>query len=165
MFRFPKQIEARDADFPEVPTVVKVTANSQAEWHQEVLAFLHSLRDEGHLTDWNQVAFLFRSVRGDKAVALARFLERNGISVYSPRSNQFFGREEIQLMIGALIFLFPQFAQVRQWDEDARLGIWGYYDQDCFGRFSETLRQPENRDLLNWGRRMAKTPSEYGNQR
>ncbi len=103
-FRFQKQIKERDHDFPDVPCVVKVSGLNQRSWHQEVLAFLHSLRDDGHLTDWNQVAFLFRSVKNEKAVALSQFLESNGINVYSPRSNQFFEREEVRLMIGALIF-------------------------------------------------------------
>ena len=37
-------------------------------------------------------------------VALADFLETSGIPVYSPRSNMYFDREEIRLMIGAMIF-------------------------------------------------------------
>jgi len=155
-FRFQKQIEPRDEQFPDLPSVVKVSANTQAAWHQEVLDFLHTLRDRGNLTDWNQVAFLFRSVKNDKVVALSRFLEKQGISVYSPRSNQFFEREEIRLAIGALIFLFPQFAEVRKWVENAKLTIWDYYDNECFQPFAEELRKPENRDLLKWGRAIAK---------
>lgn len=154
-FRYPKQIEAREGDFPEVPAVVRVGAPSEHLWHQEVLEFLHRLRDEGHLSDWNQVAFLFKSVKNKKAVALARFLEENGIAVYSPRSNQFFDREEIRLMIGALIFLFPQFPEVRKWRSDAELDIWDYYDRQCFAAFAEELRKPENSDLLRWGRSVA----------
>jgi DNA helicase-2/ATP-dependent DNA helicase PcrA len=58
------------------------------------------------LTNLNQIAFLFRSVKNKKAVALAEFLEENNIPVYSPRSNMFFDREEVRLILGALIFLF-----------------------------------------------------------
>jgi DNA helicase II / ATP-dependent DNA helicase PcrA len=46
-----------------------------------------------------------------------------GNTGYSPLSNQFFEREEIRLMIGALIFLFPQFPEARKWRADAHLGI------------------------------------------
>src|SRR5215211_6703828 len=92
-FRFEKDILPRDDAFPEVPAVIKIAGTSQEDYHQQVLKFLYALRDKGHLTDWNQVAFLFRSVKSDKAVALSRFLERNNIAVYSPRSNQFFERE------------------------------------------------------------------------
>ena len=160
-FRFNKTIQPREDEFPDVPAVVKVSGPTPEDWHQEVLAFLHHMRDEGHLTDWNQVAFLFRSVKNDKAVALSQFLEENGIPVYSPRSNQFFEREEVKLMIGAFLFLFPQFGnpqfgEVRKWDKDAHLSIWDYYDQECFVLFAQALQQPENADLLKWARRMVK---------
>lgn len=156
VFRFEKTIEPRDDEFPAVPTVLKVSGKTQQEWHGQILAFLHTLRDRGTLTDWNQVALLFRSVKSDKAVALAQFLEQQGISVYSPRSNQFFEREEIRLMIGALLFLFPQYPTIRQWDENISLRIWDYYDSQCFQLFADKLRQPENADLLKWARSIAK---------
>jgi len=155
-FRFHKDIEPRDGEFPAVPGVIKIAGTSQEDYHKQVLDFLYALRNKGHLTDWNQVAFLFRSVKNEKAVALSRFLERNGISVYSPRSNQFFEREEIKLMIGMLIFLFPQFSEVRKWKSDAYLRIWDYYDHDCFGLVSAELRKPENEDLLKWARSISR---------
>lgn len=156
IFRYSKQIVPREDEFPDVPCVVKVADRTLEEWHQEVLAFLRTLRDKGTLTNWNQVAFLFRSVKNDRVVALSQFLESNGINVYSPRSNQFFEREEIRLMIGAIIFLFPQFPTVRKWADDAHLKIWDYYDQQCFRVFAEELKKPENADLLRWARVTAK---------
>ena len=68
----------------------------------------------------------------------------------------FFEREEIRLMIGALIFLFPQFPKVRAWSEGVHLKIWEYYDQLCFKPFTDELRKPENRPLLDWARPLAK---------
>lgn len=156
-FRYEKEIVPPEGKaFPAVPTVVKVSAGSEPAWHREVLEFLNSLKTRGHLTDWNQVAFLFRSVKNAKAVGLARFLESNGIAVYSPRSNQFFDREEVRMMIGALIFLFPQFPDVRKWKDDAHLRIWDYYDEQCFALFAAELRKPENADLLKWCRGIAR---------
>ena len=159
-FRFAKKIVARDEVFPEVSAAVRLAAtdapDDSTNWHAEVLGFLYGLRDSGRLTDWNQVAFLFRSVKNHRVVALARFLEGEGIPVYSPRSNMFFEREEIRLMIGALIFLFPQFPKVRQWAEGAQLDIWVYYDHLCFKPFTAELRKPENKRLLDWARPLAK---------
>ena len=93
-FRFPKEILPTEGEFPKIPTVVKIADTVEDKYHQQVLDFLHTLQDKGHLTDWNQVAFLFRSVKNPKAVGLSRFLERNGVAVYSPRSNQFFDGKE-----------------------------------------------------------------------
>lgn len=160
VFRFAKQIVPREDDFPDVPTAVRLAANDDngetANWHAEVLAFLNRLKASGRLSDWNQVAFLFRSVKNDKVVALARFLEAEGVPVFSPRSNMFFEREEIRLMIGALIFLFPQFPKVRAWAEGVTLPIWDYYDHQCFAAFVTELRKPENKSVLDWARSKAK---------
>ncbi|WP_421319569.1 ATP-dependent helicase [Aeromonas veronii] len=160
VFRFAKQIVPREDDFPDLPAAVRLSASDDKDdttnWHAEVLAFLYGLKDSGQLSDWNQVAFLFRSVKNDKAVALARFLEAQGVPVFSPRSNMFFEREEIRMMIGALIFLFPQFPKVRAWAEGVTLPIWDYYDKLCFKPFTDELRKPENKALLDWARPLAK---------
>jgi DNA helicase-2/ATP-dependent DNA helicase PcrA len=134
---------------PIVPTALRLAASDDngdtTNWHAEVLAFLNKPEGLRQAADWNQVAFLFRSVKNDKVVALARFLEAQGVPVFSPRSNMFFEREEIRLMIGALIFLFPQFPKVRAWAEGVTLPIWDYYDQLCFKPFTDELRKPENK--------------------
>lgn len=160
VFRFAKQIVPREDDFPDLPTAVRLTASGDngdtTNWHAEVLAFLNGLKNSGQLSDWNQVAFLFRSVKSDKVVALARFLEAQGVPVFSPRSNMFFEREEVRLMIGALIFLFPQFPKVRAWAEGVTLPIWDYYDHQCFKPFIDELRKPENKAMLDWARPLAK---------
>ena len=155
-FRYPKTIVPRAANFPACPVVLKLAAQTHDAWYAEVLAYLHALRDAGTLTNWNQVAFLFRSVKNEQVRGLATFLEGQGIPVYSPRANQFFEREEIRLIIGALIFLFPQFPQVRKWKDDAHLAIWDYYDEQCFRPFAALLRQPEHADLLKWASRAAR---------
>lgn len=156
-FRLEKEIVPRPGEFSQVPAVLKVSVKgTPKEWHEEVLAFLSALKECGTLNDWNQVAFLFRSVKNAKVVALAKYLESGGIPVYSPRSNLFFEREEVRLMIGALIFLFPQFPQARAWKPEVHLHIWDYYDQ-CFAAFAKELRKAENADLLEWARRTART--------
>lgn len=155
-FRYHKQLVPRPAAFPAMPAVVRVSATSDTAWQEEVFSFLQALSTEGQLTDWNQVALLFRSVKNPKVRALAAYLEQRGIPVYSPRANQFFEREEVRLMIGALIFLFPQFQEARKWRADAHLDIWDYYDKDCFAAFAGALRQPEQAELLRWARQKAK---------
>ena len=160
VFRFAKQIVPRQDEFPDLPTAVRLAATDNKDentnWHAEVLAFLNGMKSSGQLSDWNQLAFLFRSVKNDKVVALARFLEAQGVPVFSPRSNMFFEREEIRLMIGAVIFLFPQFPKVRAWAEGVTLPIWDYYDRLCFKPFIDELRKPENKPLLDWARPLAK---------
>ena len=156
-FRHEKEILPNtEADFTDMPTVLKISGDPDAQdWHEQVLNFLHHLKDIGTLTDWNQVAFLFSSVKNHRAVALAEALEAGGIHVYSPRSNLFFDREEIRLMIGALIFLFPQFPQARQQHIRRKPEIWDYYDDECVRPFFTEVQKPENKPLLDWCRRQA----------
>lgn len=156
-FRFNKVILPRDDEFPDAQCVIKVSGQDERDnWYEEIYLFLQTLKASGKLLDWNQIAFLFRSVKNDRVVGLAHYLEDNGIPVYSPRSNMFFEREEVRLMIGALIFLFPQFPHIRKWNEQAYLPEWDYYDS-CFRSFAELLRLPENKELLTWCRGRAKT--------
>ena len=157
-FRYEKEIVPdAEKNFVDMPTVLKVSGNPSAkDWHAQVLTFLKRLKSSGALTDWNQVAFLFRSVKNEKVIKLAEALEAGGIPVYSPRSNMFFDREKIRLIIGALIFLFPQFSEARKWREDASLEIWDYYDEKCFQAFATELRKPENKPMLEWCQKRAK---------
>ncbi len=149
-FRFRKKIEPQEANFPITPTVIKASADIHEDWPEKVLTFLNELKTTEKLTDWNQIAFLFRSVKNTKVLELARYLENNGIPVYAPRSNLFFEREEVRLMIGALIALFPQFPHIREEIKDIELEIWKYYDNSCVRLFIDKIRQPENKSFLQW---------------
>ena len=108
-FRFDKTIIPREDTFPDVPTVLRLSSISDTEeYHKEVLRFIRTLEERKIISDYNQIAFLYKSVKSDKAKALADFLENNGIKVFSPRSDMFFEREEIKLLLGCIVALFPQ---------------------------------------------------------
>ncbi|SDJ00602.1 ATP-dependent helicase [Alteribacillus bidgolensis] len=155
-FRFDKKIVPAERSYYGREGVIKASgSDGRNDWYEEVYQFLISMREKGELKDWNQIAFLFRSVRNPKVVGLANYLEEREISVYSPRSNMFFDREEIRLLIGAIMFLFPQLPEVRKWNENAYLEEWEMYDQ-CFLEFTNELRKPENAKLLKWARKKAK---------
>jgi len=149
-YRYDKSIEAREDDFETGPTVIHAIADAGDKWADEVYNFLQNLKQNGKLTDWNQVAFLFRSVKNEKVKALAKSLEERGIPVYSPRANLFFEREEIRLMLGALLLVFPQFRSIRAPKEGVTLSIWEYYDEQCTKPFMTEVAKPENSELLEW---------------
>ena len=68
---------------------------------------IKSMRDAGKVKDYNQIAFLFTSVKSATAHALEDYLRDQGISVFSPRSGRFFERNEVKTAIGLLLSLFP----------------------------------------------------------
>lgn len=168
-FRFEKTIRPRAATFPDTATVIRVSSEGTVgDYHQEVLAFLNSLRASGKLADLNQVAFLFRSVKSDRAIGLARFLEANGVPVFSPRSALFFERDEIKLILGALIFIFPKLFEDLKWAPTANLDVWTYY-KECKEVFAHAVRadMKKHAGLLKWCNTRAKVhltlsqPTDY----
>ncbi|MCG3167383.1 MAG: ATP-dependent DNA helicase Rep [Bacteroidia bacterium] len=157
-FRYPKTIQPRKEKFIKNPSVIKVSSDEGLEaYFEEVLEFIRHLERKKVLKDYNQIAFLFKSVKNEKVIALANYLEQNGINVFSPRSALFFEREEIQLLMGAIIFIFPNLFEDLKWNEDANLKVWEDYEL-WKDRFADELRSnpEENKALLDWCRKRAK---------
>ncbi|MEH6841904.1 UvrD-helicase domain-containing protein, partial [Priestia megaterium] len=156
-YRFDKKIIAHESNRVDQKTVVKVSGeDGLGNWESEVYLFLQAMKTKGKISDWNQIAFLFRSVKNSKVLRLSQYLEERGIPVYSPRSNLFFERKEIRLAMGAILFLFPMYGNLRKWKEDASLAEWDFYDA-CLLEFGKELRKPENYNLLNWCKEKART--------
>ncbi len=139
------------------PAVVRLTVpvgkDSQDQWNLKILQFINKLMSSGKIKDYNQIAFLFHSVGSGNAIPLAGYLERNGISVYNPRSNMFFQREEIKVALGCLILMFPQFIATLVANSEEP---YKYQDDptDMYFLMMQTaldvLRKPENADLNKW---------------
>ncbi len=157
-FRFPKVIQPQEGDFLDCASVIRVSADGDWEdYYEEVFQFIRRLETNGALQDYNQIAFLFKSVKNERVIELADYLESNGIPVFSPRSALFFQREEVQLLLGAIIFIFPNLFEDLKWGDEAHLDVWDYY-LHCKTRFADTLRaNPEkHKALLQWCQRRAK---------
>lgn len=158
VFRYDKKIKPKDYEFDSYSSVVKISSdNSLEEWQNNTLTFINYLKDNELLNDYNQIAFLFKSVKNDNVIALAEYLEQNGINVFSPRSALFFERPEIKLMLGALIFIFPNLFDDLKWNENANLEIWEYY-QECKMFFAKEVRKNKglHTELLKWCNSKAK---------
>jgi DNA helicase II / ATP-dependent DNA helicase PcrA len=155
-FRYHKEIKPQEKKFHSIPSVVKVAGDSAMKnWHDEVYEFLQTLKSRGAISDWNQIAFLFKSVKNTKVKALSNFLESKGIPVYSPRSNMFFAREEIRLILGAYMYMFPQTQKVREWEPGAWLDAWETHDK-WLHAFTMVVNLPENEELKDWIDKKAK---------
>ena len=77
-FRFPKQIVPGKINCSMGTAVLKCSGkNNLDEWCENVYKFITGLEKKGIIKDYNQVAFLCRSVKNDKILKLIRFLEKN----------------------------------------------------------------------------------------
>lgn len=157
-FRYNKKIEPHEKTALHSPAVVKLAGvDDTDEWHEKILRFINELKSSGKLTDYNQIAFLFNSVKHPRVTALARFLEENHINVYSPRSDMFFQRDEIRLALGCLMLMFPCYVQgLENGDYTFLQPEHLTYYRNCIMAANEYLTQPENSDLLKWIRRRGK---------
>jgi len=109
-YRYQKEVIPYNKDLQKKQSVNKLTSyNDETDWQENILGLISKLMDTKRISDLNQVAFLFSSVKDARVKALALFLEKNGISVYSPRSGMFFERTEIKIVIGCLLYLLPSY--------------------------------------------------------
>lgn len=151
-FRFAKAIKpSKENQIEGVPTVVKVGGQRESEnWGDNVIDFINKLKESGTITDFNQVAFLFRSVKHERVRKLASYLEENGVPVYSPRSDMFFDREEIKLLIGTLLLIFPNYVRKLSSDKYMPKNMVDYYLNKCLQTFKEYNTKHPNSPLVKW---------------
>lgn len=162
-FRYKKTVKCagrQNKDNSPYIGVVKCMGKNTDEWCKIFYKFIRDLELSGSLTDYNQVALLAYSVKNERIVALTNYLEEHDIPVFSPRSGQFFNREEIQLAIGALLFIFPNCEKDYLNDgknEQYMEGIWAYYDL-CLDKFIQKLRDKPDalKELRVWAVTKAK---------
>ena len=136
-FRFEKKVVSgkEPHEHGEYPSVLTVSAQGDELWANDVVSFLKKLKNKGRVTDWNQIVFLFKSVKGDHAKNLARILEDEGINVYTPRSSMFFDRIEIKLALGAICTVLHRYYQS---PNEYHQKFSGYMTQ-CISLFKEEL--------------------------
>ena len=161
-FRYAKTITPSKPNQVEgVPTVIKVSGQRELQnWGDNIIDFIEKLKASHTITDYNQVAFLFRSVKNERVIALAEYLEAKGIPIYSPRSDMFFEREEIKLLIGTLLVVFPNYLKAMQTDKFMPKVMYKYYTDKCLPAFAEFQKANPNAPLIKW---CAKKGLEHSN--
>lgn len=158
-YRYDKRIEPHKKTEINSPTVVKLNSeDDENEWHEKILSFIKKLKESDKLSDYNQLAFLFSSVKHQRVTRLANFLEKKGINVYSPRSDMFFKRDEIKLTLGCLMLMFPRYVKGLENQEYKFLQVEHYsYYRDCILAANAFVTKPENKELKQFIRQYGKT--------
>ncbi|RXJ77076.1 DNA helicase UvrD [Arcobacter sp. F155] len=109
-YRHFKVIEPpKEATFEDQPVILKVSEEDEELWQQEVISFIQHCQNRKIVEDLNQITFLANSVKNTRIKNLIETLEANDIPVYSPRSDFYFKRDEIKLLIGFLLFIFKRY--------------------------------------------------------
>jgi DNA helicase-2/ATP-dependent DNA helicase PcrA len=106
-----KKLEAdRKTDDPSV--IVTSHAKSE-EVYEELVSFIHKLKEEKKIEDYNQVAFLFPYLKNSPRLReLKDAFEKRGVRIYAPRAGRFLEVEESLAVFGLFINIFgiPDFS-------------------------------------------------------
>lgn len=161
-FRFPKKIVPGKENYSEETRVVKCAGKDAIDdWYENVFEFIQSLKEQGIVKDYNQVAFLCRSVKNDKVIDLIQYLEEKGMPVYSPRSEMFFQRQEIKELLGCLIMCMPNYF-LRLKTESFPYSfpeLYSYYRDECVVAAKEIIRNHKD-TLGKWMEQKLRQHSE-----
>ena len=151
-FRFEKEIKPGKKNYREGTSVIKCSGKEvEDDWFENVYTFITGLKESGVMEDYNQVAFLCKSVKNDRVVDLINYLEAKDIKVYSPRSEMFFNRKEIKEVIGCLIFCFPEYLadlKNRNFKFDFK-ELYDYYTNECISAVNDLIKDG-NIELGKW---------------
>jgi len=95
-----KDIQANSTD--EQPAVVATQPGKPAACFDEIAGLIRDLVDQGKVSDPNQVAFLFPSLKSTQVPRMKEALEAVGFAVYAPRAGRFIEVDEAVAMFGAM---------------------------------------------------------------
>lgn len=161
-YRFEKKIIANNIEEIKSVAIIKVSSqNDMDEWHENILEFINNLISSKKISNLNQIAFLFKSVKSDRVLCLAKYLEKNNINVYSPRSNMFFDRFEIKMAIGALLLCFPKYVinlEKRNFTF-VDTNLYNYYE-DCIRTLTNQFNKENFKPLRAWLREKGQIHSD-----
>lgn len=107
-FRYKKKLRSGRTNCQMHHSVFRCKTSDDTSPHA-LLETIYRLYDGGYISDFNQISFLFSSVKSPQATELSEYFEANGIHVYSPRSEMFFERMEIKQILGCLIMCFGNY--------------------------------------------------------
>lgn len=153
-YRFPKTIVPGKKNYSRATTVVKCYGENDIEdWCENIYRFITGLKEKGVIKDYNQVAFLCRSVKNGKVLEVIRFLENKEIPVYSPRSEMFFERKEIRELLGMIIMCFPNYYLRLKTNSfpitsDNYLNFYTFYRNQCVEPARKLLQK--NQEMKAW---------------
>lgn len=155
-FRFSKTIKPpREKKFQKHPAVLKISdTDNKDQWEARVHEFVSFCESEGVISDFNQICFLFRSVKSDRVTSLINSLTKKGISVFAPRSDMFFTRDEVLISIGLLLLVFRSIDSILLDGKVNDADLYDYYGM-CREKVAKIIRSDvsKHEELKKWLRR------------
>lgn len=129
-WRYDKKIVANNLESVFEKSVFRISSKTANENVSKIVDFVINLKKNEKISNYNQVAILFSSFRGNKPKDLVKEFLKNKIKVFSPRSRVFFESKEIKISLGIILGLFKKYVNI---DKDS-------YLKDCLDCARMNLR-------------------------
>jgi DNA helicase-2/ATP-dependent DNA helicase PcrA len=99
-FRTEKQVRSNHDNHTNYPAVCTITARDIYDEAEQFVELVVSLKQQGKIKDYSQVALLLRSVKLGYSAHFIEALQQRKIPYFCPRIDEYFAHEEVSLMIG-----------------------------------------------------------------
>ncbi len=121
--------------YPSIISIEDVDIHAEAEQFAQLV---YSLKQQGHISDYNEVALLLYSVRSYMSDAYIDALKNKGIPASCPRARAFFDQQEISLLLACFMHIlhYPQGQQHPTIQES----FFPNYIHDCRIQLAEHCR-------------------------
>lgn len=115
----------------ETKKVVRLLGQNEQEWVEKILSLIVDLKKYNAINSYNEIAILFNSLNDNKAKKLISFLNKNGINVYTPKTNSLITQIEVQKLVGAIYAIFNHTVEknISYRDRDTQLFLEKAYDE------------------------------------
>lgn len=91
--------------------VFKISHKNFSEIGKKIASFIKELQFNGTINDLSEISFLFKTTRYGEAKILSDTLKECGLPVFSPRSGDFFKKEEVKIIIGFMLSINKNFSK------------------------------------------------------
>ncbi|MGL5125599.1 MAG: ATP-dependent helicase, partial [Fusobacteriaceae bacterium] len=93
------------------PTVAKIIGVTSEQWETSLVNSIKDLKEKNIISDYSHIVFLAQSVKSPDVLSLIKRMNENGIPTYSPRSGNFFKKEEIKTVLGIALSLYKEYTR------------------------------------------------------
>ncbi|MGL4688093.1 MAG: UvrD-helicase domain-containing protein, partial [Fusobacteriaceae bacterium] len=115
-----------------IPKVMKVSGKSNSEYAENIASFIIYLKENNIVKDYSEIVFLSSSAKYSDFNRIIHELNKNNIKTYSPRTGNFFQREEVKFTIGlALVFYKEYFNKIYKEKNNLEYEDYHPYYRDC----------------------------------
>ncbi|MGL4391898.1 MAG: ATP-dependent DNA helicase [Fusobacteriaceae bacterium] len=141
--------EDKEDEKNHVPRVMKISGKNNSEYTKNIAEFLKYLKEKNIVDDYSQIVFLSSSARFSDFGIIINQLNQAGIKTYSPRTGEFFQRDEIKMFIGlAIIFYKEYFAKLKN-EQDFSYEPHHVYYNHC-REFLKNYTLNYEREISRW---------------